>query len=135
MCIWDFIQARVEIPLTSSTQPDTDSENVFENPFNVAFDYQHYTKNRSNCLYISLQKRRKYRARAVSGFKVSLLFFIRVFVVISNFLSWEYWICSWLVMRILKEYCGRIPTDNINDHVFLAQANQTQLQINTWLYK
>jgi len=36
---------------------------------NVAFEYQHFTKNRSNNLYISLQKRKKYRARAVSGFK------------------------------------------------------------------
>ena len=44
-------------------------ESQFEQPLNVSFEYQHYTKNRVNSLYMSLQKRKKYRARAVSGYK------------------------------------------------------------------
>ena len=42
-------------------------ESQFDTPLNVTFEYQHYTKNRVNSLYLSLQKRKKYRARAVSG--------------------------------------------------------------------
>lgn len=59
------ILARVdEVPISTAAPEDQ-----FDNPVNVAFEYQHFTKNRSNHLYISLQKRKKYRARAVSGFK------------------------------------------------------------------
>jgi len=68
------VLARIdEVPVSKSgTNADTDRGNGpegLDNPVNVAFEYQHFTKNRSNNLYISLQKRKKYRARAVSGFK------------------------------------------------------------------
>ncbi len=36
---------------------------------NMSFEYQHFTKNRSNILYISLQKKRRYRTAAVPGYK------------------------------------------------------------------
>lgn len=44
-------------------------ESQFDQALNVTFEYQHYTKNRVNSLYMSIQKRKKYRARAVSGYK------------------------------------------------------------------
>lgn len=36
---------------------------------NISFEYQHFTKNRPNILYISLQKKRRYRTAAVPGYK------------------------------------------------------------------
>jgi hypothetical protein len=65
-----------EFPVSSGisgsdqNQPETTGNSeIGENPINVTFEYQHFTKNRQNNLHIILQKRKKYRARVQSGFK------------------------------------------------------------------